>query len=62
MNLLFLISRNKELFTEDILKHEKELSDAVSFQAKSAQTPCVRYLRKQYGGVSEGHPEFFWLY
>ncbi len=30
MNTLHLIGRNKELFTEDIAKHEKELSEIVS--------------------------------
>ncbi|HRX49647.1 MAG TPA: polysaccharide biosynthesis protein, partial [Spirochaetota bacterium] len=30
MNILNLIGRNKALFTEDIIKHEKELSDMVS--------------------------------
>lgn len=30
MNILKLIGRNKELFTEDISNHEKELSEAVS--------------------------------
>ena len=29
MNTLHLIGRNKELFTEDISKHEKELSEIV---------------------------------
>ncbi|NCC74288.1 MAG: NAD-dependent epimerase/dehydratase family protein, partial [Sphingobacteriia bacterium] len=29
MNILKLIGRNKELFTEDIAKHEKELSEIV---------------------------------
>ncbi|SHJ44237.1 hypothetical protein SAMN05444280_11983 [Tangfeifania diversioriginum] len=30
MNILHLIGRNKELFTEDISGHEKELSEIVS--------------------------------
>ena len=29
MNILNLIGRNKELFTEDVSKHEKELSEKV---------------------------------
>lgn len=30
MNILHLIGRNKELFTEDVSKHEKELNEMVS--------------------------------